>query len=45
MEAVQNDKVFNVADEIWMSGIGIQAARLVLADLAGATGMDLPSAE
>jgi iron complex transport system substrate-binding protein len=44
MEAVQNGKVFNVADEIWMSGIGIQAARLVLADLAEAAGVELPSA-
>lgn len=45
MEAVKNDKVFNVADEIWMSGIGVQAARLVLADLANAAAVDLPSAE
>lgn len=45
MEAVKNGKVFNVADEIWMSGIGIQAARLVLADLATAVGVELPSAE
>jgi iron complex transport system substrate-binding protein len=45
MEAVKNDQVFNVADEIWMSGIGIQAARLVLADIANATGVELPSAE
>jgi len=44
MEAVKNDKVFDVADEIWMSGIGIQAARLVLADLAEATGVDIPAA-
>jgi len=42
MEAVKNDQVFNVADEIWMSGIGIQAARQVLADLAEATGVELP---
>lgn len=45
MEAVKNDRVFNVKDEIWMSGIGIQAARLVLADLASATGVELPNAE
>ncbi len=45
MEAVQNGKVFNVADEIWMSGIGIQAARLVLADIADAAGVELPAAE
>jgi iron complex transport system substrate-binding protein len=44
MEAVKNGKVFNVADEIWMSGIGIQAARLVLADLADAAGVELPAA-
>lgn len=45
MDAVKNDKVFNVADEIWMSGIGIQSARLVLADLANAAGVELPNAE
>lgn len=45
MEAVKNDKVFNVKDEIWMSGIGIQSARLVLADLANAAGVELPNAE
>jgi iron complex transport system substrate-binding protein len=45
MEAVQNGKVFDVADEIWMSGIGIQAARLVLADIADAAGVELRAAE
>lgn len=39
MGAVKNHKVFPVKDEIWMSGIGVQAANLVLDDLATAFGV------
>lgn len=39
MSAVQNGRVFEVRDEIWMSGIGVQAAHLVLDDLAKAFGV------
>ncbi|TDD49912.1 ABC transporter substrate-binding protein [Saccharopolyspora elongata] len=39
MNAVRNDRVFPVPDETWMSGIGVQAANLVLDDLAGAYGV------
>jgi iron complex transport system substrate-binding protein len=40
MPAVKNGKVFEVKDEIWMAGIGVQAANLVLDDLAKA--FDVP---
>lgn len=40
LRAVKNGKVFNVKDEVWMSGIGVQAAGLVLDDLAAAFGVD-----
>ncbi|WP_424893149.1 ABC transporter substrate-binding protein [Streptomyces sp. XH2] len=40
--AVKNDKVFQVPDETWMSGIGIQAANHVLDDIAKAAGVDAP---
>ena len=39
MRAVKRHKVFDVSDEIWMSGIGVQAANLVLDDLAERTGV------
>ncbi|WP_312866152.1 iron-siderophore ABC transporter substrate-binding protein [Streptomyces boluensis] len=44
LKAVKNDKVFTVPDETWMSGIGVQAARHMLADVAKATGVELPKA-
>jgi iron complex transport system substrate-binding protein len=40
--AVKSKKVFEVPDETWMSGIGVQAAEQMLADVAKATGVDLP---
>ncbi|MFC5148543.1 ABC transporter substrate-binding protein [Streptomyces aureoversilis] len=40
--AVKNDKVFQVPDETWMSGIGIQAANRVVDDIAKAAGVDAP---
>ena len=40
LNAVKTGKVFNVKDEVWMSGIGVQAANLVLDDLAAAFGVD-----
>ncbi|MEV0372137.1 iron-siderophore ABC transporter substrate-binding protein [Streptomyces sp. NPDC050636] len=42
--AVKNDKVFDVPDETWMSGIGVQAAKHMLADVAKAAGVKLPKA-
>ena len=42
LAAVKNKKVFEVPDETWMSGIGVQAAEQMLADVAKATGVDLP---
>ncbi|NGO77321.1 iron-siderophore ABC transporter substrate-binding protein [Streptomyces sp. YC504] len=42
--AVKNDKVFTVPDETWMSGIGVQAAEHMLADVAKAAGVELPKA-
>ncbi|WP_030611842.1 ABC transporter substrate-binding protein [Streptomyces sclerotialus] len=42
LPAVKNGKVFEVPDETWMSGIGIQAAGHMLADVAEATGVELP---
>ncbi|GAA2585746.1 ABC transporter substrate-binding protein [Streptomyces tubercidicus] len=42
LRAVKDHKVFNVPDETWMSGIGIQAAEHMLADVAKAAGVPLP---
>ncbi len=39
---VKNHKVFQVPDETWMSGIGIQAANHVLDDIARAAGVPAP---
>ncbi|MFI5525376.1 ABC transporter substrate-binding protein [Streptomyces platensis] len=44
LKAVKDDKVFNVPDETWMSGIGIKAAEHMLADVAKAAGVPLPKA-
>jgi iron complex transport system substrate-binding protein len=43
LNAVKNRKVFEVPDETWMSGIGVQAAEHMLADVAKATGTELPT--
>ncbi|MBF6048568.1 ABC transporter substrate-binding protein [Streptomyces sp. NRRL B-1677] len=40
--AVKNDKVVQVPDETWMSGIGIQAANHVVDDVAKAAGVPAP---
>lgn len=42
LPAVKGHQVFDVPDETWMSGIGIQAAEHMLADVAKATGVPLP---
>ncbi|MGW4895762.1 ABC transporter substrate-binding protein [Kitasatospora sp. NPDC004240] len=42
LNAVKNNKVFNVPDETWMSGIGVQAAEQMLVDIAKAAGVDAP---
>ncbi|MCG6495977.1 ABC transporter substrate-binding protein [Kitasatospora sp. A2-31] len=42
LNAVKNGKVFNVPDETWMSGIGVQAADAMLGDIAKAAGVDAP---
>jgi iron complex transport system substrate-binding protein len=42
LSAVKNNKVFTVPDETWMSGIGVQAADQMLADVAKAAGVDSP---
>jgi iron complex transport system substrate-binding protein len=42
LDAVKNNKVFEVPDETWMSGIGVQAAERMLADVAKAAGVELP---
>ncbi|WP_329561630.1 ABC transporter substrate-binding protein [Kitasatospora sp. NBC_01266] len=39
LKAVKANKVFNVPDETWMSGIGVQAADQMLNDIAKATGV------
>lgn len=39
LKAVKGGKVFNVPDETWMSGIGVQAADQMLNDIAKATGV------
>ncbi|MFE0191857.1 ABC transporter substrate-binding protein [Streptomyces sp. NPDC058989] len=44
LPAVKKHKVFDVPDETWMSGIGIQAAEHMLADVAKAAGVPLPKA-
>lgn len=43
LTAVKDGKVFEVPDETWMSGIGVQAAEQMLADVAKATGVELPA--
>ncbi|MGC0314016.1 ABC transporter substrate-binding protein [Kitasatospora acidiphila] len=42
LNAVKSGKVFNVPDETWMSGIGVQAADQMLNDIAKAAGVALP---
>ncbi|MDH6133252.1 iron complex transport system substrate-binding protein [Kitasatospora sp. MAA4] len=42
LNAVKNGKVFNVPDETWMSGIGVQAADQMLNDIAKAAGVPVP---
>ncbi|MFF4382914.1 ABC transporter substrate-binding protein [Kitasatospora sp. NPDC001547] len=42
LNAVKNNKVFNVPDETWMSGIGVQAADAMLGDIAKAAGVEAP---
>ncbi|MGH3310742.1 MAG: hypothetical protein ACRDP3_09160 [Streptomyces sp.] len=42
LKAVKDDKVFEVPDETWMSGIGLQAAQHMLVDVAESTGVELP---
>ncbi|WP_067546302.1 ABC transporter substrate-binding protein [Nocardia crassostreae] len=42
LRAVKNNAVIEVPDETWMSGIGVQAAGQMLADVAKATGVELP---
>ncbi|WP_327347827.1 iron-siderophore ABC transporter substrate-binding protein [Streptomyces europaeiscabiei] len=42
LPAVKDGKVFEVPDETWMSGIGVQAAEEMLADIAKAAGVALP---
>jgi iron complex transport system substrate-binding protein len=42
LTAVKAGKVFNVPDETWMSGIGVQAADAMLVDIARATGVPAP---
>lgn len=41
LPAVKGGKVFEVPDETWMSGIGVQAADRMLADVAKATGVQV----
>ncbi|MEU7143295.1 iron-siderophore ABC transporter substrate-binding protein [Nocardia sp. NPDC046473] len=41
LRAVKNGKAIEVPDETWMSGIGVQAADKMLADVAKATGVEL----
>ncbi|WP_033526290.1 hypothetical protein [Streptomyces galbus] len=42
LPAVEDGEFFEVPDETWMSGIGVQAAEEMLADIAEATGVELP---
>ena len=39
LDAVRQDRVTTVADDTWMTGIGVQGAQLVLDDIAEATGI------
>ncbi|GAA3015024.1 hypothetical protein GCM10020229_27800 [Kitasatospora albolonga] len=39
---MKNNKVFNVPDETWMSGIGVLAAEQMLGDIAKAAGVEAP---
>ncbi|MFF5035602.1 ABC transporter substrate-binding protein [Nocardia salmonicida] len=43
LRAVRDGKVYEVPDETWMSGIGVQAAQRMLVDIAQATGVALPA--
>ncbi|MFE6177274.1 ABC transporter substrate-binding protein [Streptomyces sp. NPDC056464] len=43
LPAVRDGKVFEVPDETWMSGIGVQAAEQMLKDVAKAAGVTLPA--
>lgn len=43
LAAVKDGKVFEVPDETWMSGIGVQAAEEMLKDVAKAAGVELPA--
>ncbi|MGN9759942.1 ABC transporter substrate-binding protein [Streptomyces sp. SD31] len=43
LPAVKDGKVFEVPDETWMSGIGVQAAEEMLKDVAKATGVEFPA--
>ncbi|MFC9897762.1 ABC transporter substrate-binding protein [Nocardia sp. NPDC127579] len=43
LPAVKRGMVFEVDDEVWMSGIGVQAAESILSDVAAATGAQLPT--
>lgn len=40
LDAVKNNRVTNVSDDTWMTGIGIQGAHLILDDVAKAAGVD-----
>ncbi|MEO3777249.1 iron-siderophore ABC transporter substrate-binding protein [Micromonospora sp. B11E3] len=40
LAAVKNNRVTNVSDDTWMTGIGIQGAHLILDDIAKAAGVD-----
>jgi iron complex transport system substrate-binding protein len=40
LNAVKNNRVTNVSDDTWMTGIGIQGAHLLLDDIAKAAGVD-----
>ncbi|WP_181725097.1 ABC transporter substrate-binding protein [Nocardia gipuzkoensis] len=43
LPAVKGGRTVEVNDEIWMSGIGVQAAERMFADVARATGVELPA--
>ncbi|MEV6060240.1 ABC transporter substrate-binding protein [Nocardia asteroides] len=43
LAAVKSNRVYEVPDETWMSGIGVQAAQRMLADIAQASGVALPA--
>jgi iron complex transport system substrate-binding protein len=40
LTAVKNNRVTNVSDDTWMTGIGIQGAHLILDDIAKAAGVE-----